>query len=69
MGVPQKTKMKVTRTPTEKIQLRYYLKKRGYIIDEVTCTAYYTEETQRAKRIEAKQQRWYSFAPMPTTEK
>ena len=63
-GLPQRTKLRVIPVPRAKLQLRYYLKKRGYILDEVKRIAYYDENTKRGKRIEAKQQPWYKFRPL-----
>ena len=61
-GLPQKTRLRVTETPHQKILDRSYLKKRGYILDEVNVIAYWTPETQRATRLEAGPRRFYKFA-------
>ena len=63
-GLPQRTKLHVIPIPRAKIYLRWYLKSRGYILDEVARVAYYDENTKRGKRIEEKPQRWYKFLPM-----
>ena len=63
-GFEQRTKMRVIRQPQAKIQLRYYLKKRGYIVDDAARIVYYTEATKRGKKIEAKRQPWYKFMPL-----
>lgn len=63
-GFEQKTKLRVVRQPQAKIQLRYYLKKRGYIVDDEARIVYYTEATKRGKKIEAKRQPWYKFMPL-----
>ena len=68
-GLPQRTKLRVIPVPVAKIKLRCYLKKCGYIIDEKERIAYYTEETKRGKRIEAKQQPWYKFRPAELVNK
>lgn len=68
-GLPQRTKLRVIPVPKAKLKLRYYLKKRGYILDEQARVAYYTEDTKRGKTIEAKPQRWYKFLPMSNNEK
>ena len=65
-GLPQRTKLKLTQQPRAKVLFRYYLKKRGYIIDDNARMAYYTSTTQRGKRVEAKNQSWFTFAPLPT---
>ncbi len=64
-GLPQRTKLRLHKQPRQKILLRYYLRSRGYIIDENKRIAYYTSSTKRGTRIERKQQPWYSFAPLP----
>lgn len=63
-GLERQTKLKVLRQPREKILLRYYLKKRGYIVDDAAFKVYYTDATKRGKRIEAKKQPWYKFYPL-----
>ncbi|MBQ2979689.1 MAG: hypothetical protein IJE18_06230 [Bacteroidaceae bacterium] len=68
-GLPQRTALKLIAKPREKVQLRYYLRKRGYIIDDANHLAYYTEHTLRGSRIERKEQPWYSFAPLPPQQK
>ena len=61
-GFPQITKLKTGTTPRQKIADRSYLKKCGYILDEVNLIAYWTPETRRAVRLEAKPRRYYKFA-------
>lgn len=63
-GLPQRTKLPVIPQPKKKIELRYYLKRCGYIVDDIARVAYYDENTRRGKRIEAKPQRWYKFQPI-----
>lgn len=64
-GLPQKTKLRVKQQPRQKILDRSYLKQRGYIIDEKEMVAYWTGETRRAVRLEAKPKRYYRFEPLP----
>ena len=64
-GLPQKTNLRVKKQPDRKIRLRCYLKRRGYVIDEVAHIAYWTEDTRRAKRLEAQGIPFYSFMEMP----
>lgn len=64
-GLERRTKLRVLRQPREKTLLRYYLKKRGYIVDDAAFKVYYNSRTHRGKRIEAKNQPWYKFYPMP----
>jgi hypothetical protein len=61
-GLPQKSRLRVTETPHQKIIDRSYLKKRGYILDEANVIAYWTPETHRATRLEARPRRFYKFA-------
>lgn len=60
-GLPQKTRLRVKQTPRQKLLDRYYLKKRGYILDEVNVVAYWTPETRRATKLEAGPRRYYKF--------
>lgn len=60
-GLPQRTKLHVKRQPMEKVNLRYYLKSRGYILDESQSIAYWTETTQRATKLEARPRKYYTF--------
>jgi len=62
-GLPQRTRMRVTRQPRQKIYQRYYLKKLGYILDEANNIAYWTESTTRAVKLEAMPRKYYSFKP------
>lgn len=52
-GLEQKTKIHIARCSKEKVRQNYYLRQRGYIIDEKELIAYYTPETKRATRMEA----------------
>lgn len=62
-GLERKTKLRVIKQPQAKIQLRYYLKKRGYIVDDTARVAYWNQNTKRGRIIEAKPQPWYKFMP------
>ena len=63
-GVPRKTRLRVVRTPRGKIEHRWYLKSRGYLLDERELIAYWTPETRRATILEKRPRRWYWFRPM-----
>ena len=65
-GLPQKTKLRVAQTPRQRLLDRSYLKKRGYILDEVNVIAYWTPETHRATRLEKMPRRFYKFAEYET---
>lgn len=51
-GLPQLTKRHFNAEPREKQVQRSYLKRIGYIIDDIKLIAYYTPETRRAIRLE-----------------
>ena len=63
-GVPRRTGLRVVREPRGKTCQRWYLRKRGYIIDEANLIAYWTDETRRATILEKRPRRWYWFRPM-----
>lgn len=63
-GVPRKTRLRVVREPKGKTELRWYLKSRGYILDERELIAYWTPETRRATILEKRPRRWYLFRPL-----
>jgi len=67
-GLPQRTRMRVSRQPAAKIYQRYYLKRRGYVIDEDGHTAYWTPDTIRAVKLEARTRGFFRFAPMAGNE-
>ena len=62
-GLPQRTKLRVVRQPRQKIEDRCYLKRIGYIIDDVNNIAYWTPETRRATVLESRPKRFYTFKP------
>lgn len=64
-GVPRKTKLRVAQQPRQRILDRCYLKRRGYIIDDPNCIAYWTADTRRATRLEARPRRYYIFKQHP----
>ncbi len=51
-GLPQLTKRHFRSEPRQKQVQRNYLKRIGYIIDDVNLIAYYTPETRRATHLE-----------------
>jgi hypothetical protein len=63
-GLPQQTKLRVMREPRGKTCHRWYLKKRGYILDEKELIAYWTEDTRRATILEKRPRQWYKFKPL-----
>lgn len=60
-GLPQQTKLRVTRQPDEKIKARCYLKTRGYILDEDNAIAFWSSSTHRAPRLESRTEYPYKF--------
>lgn len=58
-GLEQKTFLRVLKQSKRHIYLRWYLKRRGYIIDEEAGIAYYTDETRRGKMIEKRLEPYY----------
>ena len=63
-GLPQETKLKVTKQPRRKIQLRCYLQKRGYVIEESSSTAFWTDATRRSPHVEASDEGFFKFAKL-----
>lgn len=55
-GLPQKTKLKIFSNPN-RIQIRYQLKKRGYLVERGGREAIVTPHTQRSPRYEEKARR------------
>lgn len=56
-GLPQQTNLKVTRATRSKINLRYNLRNRGYIIYRASNDAFITEGTNRSERMEQRAER------------
>ena len=53
-GLEQKTKLRVTRCTTNKLNLRYNLRKRGYEIERASNEAIITNNTRRSERMEVR---------------
>lgn len=60
-GLPRKTRLHVVVQPRQKVLDRAYLKRRGYVLDEARHVAYWTPDTLRATRLEARPPRYYRF--------
>lgn len=60
-GLPRQTKLNVVRRPKKQIQMRYDLKKKGYIIERGGFIAYYDENTRRDMRLEARPMTGFTF--------
>lgn len=70
-GLPQKTKVKLTKQPKKKICQRHYLRKCGYIVERGSSVAYYTPETRRVMTYENrkpgdKDYQYFDFRPYET---
>lgn len=63
-GLPRKTKLQVVKRPKKQIQLRYYLKKCGYIVERGGFTFYYNDETKRSAEIEKRPLTGFKFLPL-----
>ena len=69
IGLPQKTKIRLSKEPKAKTALRCNLRKRGYIIARGSNVAYYDENTQRSLNIENRKRGdkhyfYFEFLPM-----
>ena len=69
LGEPQKTKIKIGQDSPRRIQLRYYLRKLGYIIARGSKVAYYDENTRRSLDIEGRKKGdrgyvYFEFKPL-----
>lgn len=60
-GLPRKTKLQVVQRPRKQVYMRYYLRKRGYIIERGSNVAYYNSETQRSLVLESRPRTGFSF--------
>ena len=69
LGEPQKTKIKIGQDSPRRVQLRYYLRKLGYIIARGSKVAYYDETTRRSPEIESRKKGdkgyvYFEFKPL-----
>ena len=60
-GLPRQTKLQVVKRPKKQIQMRYELKKRGYIIERGGFVAYYDKDTRRHLAFESKPMTGFTF--------
>ena len=63
-GLPRETKLNVVKRPRKQIGQRYYLRKRGYIVERGSNTAYYTAETKRSVELESRPRSGFTFLSM-----
>lgn len=53
-GLERRTRLRVVRLPRYVARQRYYLRSRGYVIDNGSFVVYYTPETRRSPSFEAR---------------
>ena len=62
-GLPQRTNLKLVHQDPKRRYQRWYLKQRGYTLNEDRRIAYYDEDTRRSPKLEATST-FYKFAPI-----
>ena len=67
-GLPQQTKLVVSRKPPIVRSRRYYLKQRGYIIERGSNIVYYNSETRRSLSMEQRPRTGFTFLPLQPYE-
>lgn len=65
-GLPRQTKLQVIKRPRRQIDMRYYLRKRGYIIERGSMTVYYNENTNRSLELESRPRTGFTFVEQTT---
>lgn len=60
-GLPRQTKLQVIQRPRKQVHMRYYLRKKGYIIERGSNVAYYNSETQRSLELESRPMTGFTF--------
>lgn len=60
-GLPRQTKLKVVQRPRKQVHVRYYLRKRGYVVERGSNIAYYNSETERSLKMETNPPAGFSF--------
>ena len=60
-GLPRQTKLQVVKRPKKQIYIRYYLRKKGYIVERGSNVAYYNSETQRCLKLESRPMTGFTF--------
>ena len=63
-GLPRQTKLNVVKRPREQALMRYYLKKRGYIVERGGMIFYYGNETKRSPDLESRPRTGFTFLPL-----
>lgn len=60
-GLPRQTKLNVVQRPRKQVHVRYYLRKRGYVVERGSNVAYYNSQTQRSLKMETNPPAGFSF--------
>lgn len=63
-GLPRQTKMNVVQRPVKQIWTRHYLRKRGYMVERGSNTAYYDDNTKRSPNLESRPRTGFKFLPL-----
>lgn len=65
-GLPRQTKLQVIKRPRRQIEMRYYLRKRGYIVKRGSMIVYYNENTNRSLELESRPRTGFTFVEQTT---
>lgn len=65
-GLPRQTKLQVIKRPRRQIEMRYYLRKRGYIVKRGSMIVYYNENTNRSLELESRPRTGFTFLEQTT---
>lgn len=65
-GLPRQTKLQVIKRPRRQIDMRYYLRKRGYIVKRGSMIVYYNENTNRSLELESRPRTGFTFVEQTT---
>lgn len=60
-GLPRQTKMHVIQRPRKQVHVRYYLRKRGYVVERGSNVAYYNSQTNRNLKMETNPPTGFTF--------
>ena len=67
-GIPQQTKLQVVKHPRKQIQLRYHLRKLGYVIERGSNVIYYNSKTKRSQELESRPRTGFTFLEQDGTK-
>lgn len=60
-GLPRQTKLNVVQRPRKQVHVRYYLRKRGYVVERGSNVAYYNNNTKRSPKMETNPPTGFTF--------